>query len=101
MNAILKLPGKPPCDFDLSDWNLLDNVRNVIGGCIEPVPLNGGVKCLCDKSGVSKLLPRNCGLVGPLVFVATFHDDYGEQWVGLTEEQKQSVGSWIAANEYA
>jgi hypothetical protein len=100
MKAIVKQPGKPATERNIPGGeNLLDNLRNLIDGCIKPVNLHDGVSCFCDEDGIAKRLLGNCGLAGPLVFVATKEDDHCDQWIGLNEAQTRSVGKWIAANE--
>jgi len=101
MKTIVKQPGKPATELNIPGGeNFLDNLRNLIDGYIKPVTLHGGVSCFCDEDRIGKHLLGNCGLAGPLVFVATKEDDNGEQWVGLNDEQKRSIGQWIAANEF-
>jgi hypothetical protein len=100
MKAIVKQPGRPATELNIPGGeNLLDNLRILIDGCIRPVAMQGGVSCFYDEDGIAKRLLGNCGLAGPLVFVAAKQDDQWDQWVGLNEAQKQSVGKWIAANE--
>lgn len=100
MRVIVKEPGRPPVDKDIS--NALKPFQEAVGGYIESFTIAKDLVVLCDEEGWLKMKKPNCKIfgnlfVGTIIFVGVDGEEFTDcpitaeelnspPWDGLLEE---------------
>lgn len=101
IKVMIKEPYKIPHEAMIE--NELAEFQRIVGGNIETVPCPGasGVKIICNEEGKIKGLAPNLSIapdviVGTVIVVGTviMYGDGGEEFVSLTEKQKNDA--WLS-----
>lgn len=101
IKVMIKEPYKAPYETEIE--NELAEFQRIVGGNIETVPCPGasGVKIIRNEEGKIKGLAPNLSIapdviVGTVIVVGTviMYGDNGEEFVSLTEKQKNAA--WLS-----
>lgn len=101
IRVMIKEPYKNPYETEIE--NTLEEFQRIVGGYIETVPCPGvpEAEIICNEEGKIKGLAPNLSLtpdviVGTVIVVGTviMYGDDGEEFVSLTEKQKNAA--WLS-----
>jgi len=94
--AIVKRPYEPVGRIREID-NTLKAFQEIVGGCIQAVPVSSDMAVICDEEGRIFLKPDNCNIaginfVGTIMAVGIDGNDFTDVPIGLDEWEQFWIG---------